>query len=186
MKKILLVLFAFTLMSCVDKDFDLGDVDDDGIVFGDEFVAPIGTLDIKFSDLFGITGTSSAEVIVPDITEMKMAVGSGFDKGIIDQLTDGGEQSISVVIDTNLPGVTMNVEVRFNALEEAVVSGNFDSNNTTYTKKVDREMLYKIAESKEIIVTLKYVSGDRNVTLNLNEGVKIDLTLHRKGGIKLN
>lgn len=186
MKKLVLIFFAFALMSCVDKDFDLGDVNDDEIVFGDEFVAPIGTLNLKFSDIFGVSGTSSADVTVPDIKVLKMAIGSGFDKGIIDKLTSYGEQSVSVVVDTNLPGVTMNVEVGFSAMEEPVVNSNFDSNNVTYTKKIDKEMLSKIAESNSIVVTLKYVSGDRDITVNLNEGVKIDITLHRKGGIKLN
>lgn len=182
-------MFAFTLMSCVDKDFDLGDIDDSEIVFGDEFVAPIGTLELKYSELFNLPSPemkSNPMVTIPETFENTVAINSGFDQGIIDQLTNSGTQFITAVVTTNLPSITLDVKIHFEGLEEPVVDGEVYATATTLKKEVTKEMLSIIANSKKLLIQFTVVEGNRVVALDPNEKVDIVLNLYRKGGIKLN
>lgn len=55
--KCYLYLIAFGMLtSCVDDKYDLGKIDTDNIVVGDEWVFPLGTVDVKVTDVINLEG----------------------------------------------------------------------------------------------------------------------------------
>lgn len=189
MRKLLLFMFAFALMGCVDKDFDLGDVDDSDIVFGDEFVAPIGKLELVYSDLFDFSQAvvkSVPMVSIPDEFEAVVAIGSGFDQGIVDLLPNSGTQFITTKITSNLPSTMLYVKLFFEGLEEPVIEGKINPTPTTLQKEVSKETLSAMTRSKKIIIKFSVVGGASVVPLDPEETLTALLNLYRKGGIKFN
>lgn len=56
--KIYVWLVAFGMLtSCVDDKYDLGKIDTDGILIGDEWVFPLGTVDVKVTDVIDLDQT---------------------------------------------------------------------------------------------------------------------------------
>lgn len=46
-----LFLFGMLATSCIDKDYDLSDIDTDGVTIGDEFRLPLATVTVSMSEL---------------------------------------------------------------------------------------------------------------------------------------
>lgn len=46
-----LFLFGMLATSCIDKDYDLSEIDTDGVVIGDEFRLPLATVTVGMSEL---------------------------------------------------------------------------------------------------------------------------------------
>lgn len=184
MKKILLFFALTTFVGCVDNDFDLSKVDDSDIVIGNEFIAPIGNINIKYNDIAELPLPESdgmVDFILPEEFGMDYSLSSGFDQGILDMITESGSQSVMISITHKLPAdVKLNLKVSFDVAGE-LYSGAVGENIEV---KITKEQLQKITESKNISVEF-ITSGNRNVKVKLDDAIVIGLGLYRKGGIKL-
>ena len=46
-----LFLFGMLVTSCIDNNYDLSEIDTDGVVIGDEFRLPLATVPVSLGDL---------------------------------------------------------------------------------------------------------------------------------------
>lgn len=181
MKKILFFLVISLLTGCVDNDFDLSKVDDSDIVIGNEFVAPIGSIKLKYSEITGGVSTPGEGAIELPVTfEQTYPLESGFDSGILDQIAESGSQSVIIKVKHKLPDTQFDLKLSFEQTG-VIYEGATDG---TIQVDVSKELLAQIAASKSIVIEFT-TSGERNVNVNLQDAIDIDLILYRTGGIKL-
>lgn len=101
--KFYLWIVAFgVLTSCVDDKYDLGKIDTDGILVGDEWVLPLGTVDVKVTDVieldqnkvegleiaengnYSVSYVDEIQIPFPDIPELPSIPGLPVDPAPID------------------------------------------------------------------------------------------------------
>lgn len=195
MKKLLLLLLsAFVLSACVDKDFDLGDINTDELTFGDEFIAPIGNIELKLSDVldFGDNRLKSGAVpvLIPEEFSSSFNLNGGFDQGIVDALTSSGSQSIEAEIIHSIPNVKLLLNLSFlNGEEQTTVIKDqplaSGGGKTSVSVDITKEMMAKVATAQALAIEFKVREGaNQSVMLDPNDAIIVNLKLKRKGGLK--
>ena len=197
---VLLVLTVMLMCSCVDETYDLSDIKTDGVEIGSGgVVVPVGDVDRDLSDFLIPEDPSSPpegqNVTLSDYDEV-FDIGTGFDEGIIDQLTDNGTIMFVVMIDNPLD-VDLKLNISFLkkndpdsvvpvVINEIIKSGK-EGVSKIETLEITPEMLEQIALSDELRVQLSMASGEP-VYFEFSEfisNIKIRLSMKKTGGIKL-
>lgn len=184
---ILLAVFCSFAFSCVNEDYDLSNIDTDGITVGDTYVVPIGTVELKLADLWS---KSSVTLDVPDEFYEIYDIGSGIDPDILDMLAENAKKTLEITVTNPLEDISMQLSVSF-------INSNTDEKTTVVNKTlIDEdgfisidltdELIDKVAVSDQIECWVDVLSG-AGTTVELTDSDSIDLkiVLRGEGGIKL-
>lgn len=192
MKKLLLLTLAFFAISCVDRNFDLGKVENDEIVFGDEFTVPMGTIKINLSDFFDSPvptrsdihkDASAKQIIIESKTKVFTLSNKAVD-GITELLSNKEMHSIKATISQTIPGVTFDLNLKTGTTSISVERVKNDT--TAIISEITTEVLEAFLNSTSIEIEFKVISGaGKVVTIKESDVMAIDLKLQVNGGIKL-
>jgi len=110
MKKIYFYLFMLVpLLSCVDNDYDLSDIDDDNNQIGESFVIPMANVDINGNELFDFSNVGSdGKVLIPKTFDKTYDIKSGLGDEVTDWIGDNYDNVTMIAKVTN--GLPSNVK----------------------------------------------------------------------------
>ena len=211
MKKIYLFLFMlFPLISCVDNDYDLSDIDDDNNQIGESFVIPMANVDIKGVELFDFDNLGSdGKVLIPETFDKTYDIKSGLGDDVTDWIGDNYDKVTMIAKVTNglpsnvtlkatnglLPNLTLKMNIKlFDENEnELKVNGKSLIQDMELSAGEEDSLSYKITpdviKNLNMAYYIKIYFEQQNVPkidsleINPDELFKIKLSLKKDGGL---
>jgi len=193
------------MTSCIDKKYDLSEIDNDNDAIGDEFVMPLANIEIKFDELFEfdfqeIKSSETKEVEIPETFNEVYDIGSGLGDDVTDWLGENIKNiSITAEIINVLP---ISLDIKIELLDEfgnelksndksllpqmTINSKSENTGVTSLTYEMSSEVIDNLNNASQIRVMFDQREPKVNtLSLNRNDVFKIHLSLNKEGGLKL-
>ena len=210
MKKIYLFLFMlFPLISCVDNDYDLSDIDDDNNQIGESFVIPMANVDIKGVELFDFDNlVSDGKVLIPETFDKTYEIESGLGDDVTDwigdnydkvtmiaKVTNGLPSYVKVKSTNGLPSnltLKMDIKLLDKNRNELTVNGKSliqdmelsAGNEDSLFYKITYDVIENLNMAYYIKIYFEQLNEPKIVSLEINRDdlFKIKLSLKKDGG----
>jgi len=200
----------FPLISCVDNDYDLSDIDDDNNQIGESFVIPMANVDIKGVELFDFDNLGSdGKVLIPETFDKTYDIKSGLGDDVTDWIGDNYDKVTMIAKVTNglpsnvtlkatnglLPNLTLKMNIKlFDENEnELKVNGKSLIQDMELSAGEEDSLSYKITpdviKNLNMAYYIKIYFEQQNVPkidsleINPDELFKIKLSLKKDGGL---
>lgn len=192
------LMLATALGGCVEVDnsYDLSDISTDGIVIGDEFIAPVGTVTTSPAELLGLLSSltpqtrTTQSIDIPEEFSKEYAINARLDEDLIETLSNDGELSIKIVIDNTSSPLSFNAHIKFLDNRHELICDPFG--NLVFKANDTNEYAYEITPATlNLIADASYVGifAERTcispLTLDSEAPITIKLQVVKKGGISL-
>ena len=199
MKKIYFYLFMLVpLLSCVDNDYDLSDIDDDNNQIGESFVVPIAKLNVKGDELFdfGNVGTDG-KVEIDETFYKTYKIESGLGEDVTDWIGDNDDEIIMIAKVTNkLPPnvrLKMNIKLLDENGNELTVNGESLMSNMDIISgeegmlsyNINSDVIENLNKASDIKVDFEQLNVPKieNLVIDPADLFKIKLSLKKDGGL---
>jgi len=178
----------FPLISCVDNDYDLSDIDDDNNQIGESFVVPMVNVDIKGVELFDFSNVGSdGKVKIPETFDKTYKIESGLGDDVTDWIGDNYNNVTLIAKVTN--GLPLNVKSKATKelpsnLKLKISIKLFDENENEL--KVNGKSLIQdmeLSAGKESLLSYKITS---EVIENINRADFIKIYFEQQNVPKIN
>jgi len=199
MKKIYLFLFILIpLISCVDNNYDLSDINDDNNQVGESFVVPVANVDIKVEELFDFDNVGSDDkVLIPETFDKTYDVESGLGDDVTKWIGDDYEKITMIAKVTN--GLPANVKLKMNIKlldengNELTVNGKslmsdmeiISGEEGILSYNINSKVIANLNSASDIKIDFEQLNEPKIVSLEIdpNELFKIKLSLKKDGGL---
>lgn len=190
------LILCLSIISCVDNDYDLTDINTDNITIGGEnLVIPMGRIEIDLGQLL----TKASQTINFPVNDAYDLGNDGFfDESILDKLPNDGNFTLVSVV-SNPIGETLSLRLWFDyrsgdgssQTHSQYVLGDVSNTvrvnaagETTVTINVTRDMLEHFCKAVDVGF---YIGCEKSSVIVDDSNLKmtIQLTVKAKGGIEL-
>jgi len=193
------------MTSCIDKKYDLSEIDNDNDAIGDEFVMPLANIEIKFDELFEfdfqeIKSSEIKEVEIPETFDEVYDIGSGLGDDVTDWLGENVENITITAEILNVLPISLDIKIELldesgnelksggkSLLPEMTVNSNSENGGiTSLSYEMSSEVIDNLNNASQIRVMFDQREPKVDtLTLNPNDVFKIHLSLKKEGGLKL-